>query len=376
MSRQDGPRPAMLPGRICDAGLKRWAGLLLSIALTACATSPGSAPRPDGGADVVDLKSGSGDDGIACTPKCLKRVCGFDGCGGSCGACSQGTCNLDGQCVSVCVPNCSGRQCGPDPVCGTSCGACATGSCNAAGQCVSACVPNCSGRQCGPDPVCGTSCGTCATGSCNAAGQCVSACVPNCTGRQCGPDPVCGTSCGTCNGTCDTAGQCTCVPTKSCASLGAQCSSVFDGCKYTYCGVCAALQSCAINTCLSQTDCHPSVVMLGSCLIKDGAGNPLRCWDVQDNFTDGSASAAYCTSSGGVWTSGAACSHVNSAGGCRNFSAANVAHCETFTTWIYAATVHCSAPDVFVAPRSLRAALKRRISSSEPMRIGRRRSRP
>lgn len=40
--------------------------------------------------------------------------------------------------------------------------------------CVEACVPDCSGRQCGPDPVCGQSCGSCAVGSCDeSTGDCV-----------------------------------------------------------------------------------------------------------------------------------------------------------------------------------------------------------
>lgn len=113
-----------------------------------------------------------------------------------------------------CVPDCSGRECGPDPVCGESCGTCTGGeTCNSSGQCVSeTCVPDCSGRECGPDPVCGESCGTCAGGeTCNSSGQCISEeCEPDCSGRECGPDPVCGESCGTCTGemTCSNQGDC------------------------------------------------------------------------------------------------------------------------------------------------------------------------
>jgi hypothetical protein len=33
-----------------------------------------------------------------CTPQCSTRACGDDGCGGSCGACSSGTCAPDGSC--------------------------------------------------------------------------------------------------------------------------------------------------------------------------------------------------------------------------------------------------------------------------------------
>ncbi len=77
-----------------------------------------------------------------------------------------------GTCSS-CTPDCSGRECGPDPACGTSCGSCTLPeTCSTAGAC--ACLPDCSGRECGMDPVCGTSCGTCTPPeSCIATGNCV-----------------------------------------------------------------------------------------------------------------------------------------------------------------------------------------------------------
>jgi hypothetical protein len=40
-----------------------------------------------------------------------------------------------------------------------------------------ACIPDCTGRQCGPDPVCAVSCGTCTPPEeCDGAGQCVPPC--------------------------------------------------------------------------------------------------------------------------------------------------------------------------------------------------------
>lgn len=78
-----------------------------------------------------------------------------------------------------CTPDCSGRNCGLDPICGVTCGACSTGqSCNEkVGRCEAVCVPDCTGRTCGLDPVCGVSCGSCATGStCNSvSGTCQAA---------------------------------------------------------------------------------------------------------------------------------------------------------------------------------------------------------
>jgi endoglucanase len=79
----------------------------------------------------------------SCTPDCSGKVCGNDGCGGSCGSCAGGqTCNTSGQCVASCTPNCAGKVCGNDG-CGGSCGTC-TGAqaCNASGQCVATGLPS------------------------------------------------------------------------------------------------------------------------------------------------------------------------------------------------------------------------------------------
>lgn len=73
-----------------------------------------------------------------CVPTCGDRVCGDDGCGGSCGTCDKGTaCDGDGQCVEdseICIPDCAGIQCGDDG-CGGSCGSCETGWNCDAGTC-------------------------------------------------------------------------------------------------------------------------------------------------------------------------------------------------------------------------------------------------
>ena len=69
------------------------------------------------------------------------------------------------------------------------------------------CTPDCSGLECGEDPVCGESCGECEGSEVCDSGQCV--CTPDCSGLECGEDPVCGESCGECDGinVCDS-GQC------------------------------------------------------------------------------------------------------------------------------------------------------------------------
>ncbi len=72
--------------------------------------------------------------GCACVPSCEGKVCGADGCGGSCGTCTFGTCNSSGQCE--CTPQCGGKTCGPDG-CGGVCGTCSNGqSCSTANQCI------------------------------------------------------------------------------------------------------------------------------------------------------------------------------------------------------------------------------------------------
>jgi len=71
----------------------------------------------------------------ACTPHCGDKLCGDDGCKGSCGECDCTEECLDGQCEYTA---CTGRECGPDG-CGGSCGTCASGSCH---QKHGLCVPD------------------------------------------------------------------------------------------------------------------------------------------------------------------------------------------------------------------------------------------
>ena len=71
-----------------------------------------------------------------CTPACAGKVCGDDGCGGSCGSCiGDDWCN-HGVCDSTpCTPDCTGKECGDDG-CGNSCGNCLQGEECSAGECV------------------------------------------------------------------------------------------------------------------------------------------------------------------------------------------------------------------------------------------------
>ncbi|PTL85774.1 hypothetical protein [Vitiosangium sp. GDMCC 1.1324] len=64
----------------------------------------------------------------ACTPRCQDKVCGDDGCGGSCGSCASGSTCVDGQCQSTCPVGSSpqGGNCVCDPgyIRGEDCSGC------------------------------------------------------------------------------------------------------------------------------------------------------------------------------------------------------------------------------------------------------------
>jgi hypothetical protein len=65
---------------------------------------------------------------LGCTPNCTGKICGDDGCGGTCGACpgAQDVCQ-NGQCI--CVPRCApANACGTNG-CNGSCGTCAGPTC-------------------------------------------------------------------------------------------------------------------------------------------------------------------------------------------------------------------------------------------------------
>jgi len=193
-----------------------------------------------------DLNEGVCKDGV-CPRNCTGLECGLDPvCGESCGECTAPeTCTAaTGQCE--CAPVCTGRECGPDPVCGESCGTCGVDeTCDAAGQCQGGCVPDCAGRECGSDG-CSGSCGDCGAGeTCDQDGIC-QPCVPDCANKQCGDDG-CGGSCGTCQQgeVCNAQSQCQAVCTPDC--LGRECGS--DGCGGS-CGACdaGAGEVCVIAT--------------------------------------------------------------------------------------------------------------------------------
>ena len=95
------------------------------------ATPDGASPAPE----ITNHPSPIANPPADCTPDCLLRACGSDGCGGTCGACDDGETCKTGRCVSLaCVPACTERTCGPDG-CGGSCGTCPAPGICAAGAC-------------------------------------------------------------------------------------------------------------------------------------------------------------------------------------------------------------------------------------------------
>lgn len=113
--------------------------------------------------------------GSACVPNCTGKVCGTDGCGGSCGSCTApATCAADqASCVTDCHQVCinNNQECGlmlnpPAGCVGYNCG-----GCNVAGG--YGCYPIGTCMACSPPAALGAACSTdcspaCASGSCTA----------------------------------------------------------------------------------------------------------------------------------------------------------------------------------------------------------------
>jgi hypothetical protein len=210
------------------------------VAVTGCTGDGGG---KDLVAQDVPPEEEAGGDGTVCTPSCLGKACGDDGCGGTCGNCPDGfQCNGSAQCL--CLPKCEGKVCGSNG-CGGSCGDCgAAEQCNVSGQCE--CKPKCENKNCG-DNGCGSVCGECEDGSKCIAGICQ--CQPVCAGKECGPDG-CGSLCGECEDWEEcVAGKCTCEP----ACEGKECGD--DGCN-GQCGTCPDGVACEEGKCGCEPSCE------------------------------------------------------------------------------------------------------------------------
>lgn len=232
-------------------------------------------------------------DSATCVPFCIGKVCGPDGCGGSCGACqdpAKPTCTSAGQCAAACIPACNGKACGSDG-CGGTCGACAANAtCTPSGTC----VPNswtCKADWYGDGEVCDCQCGaadvdcakpgtpvagctalqTCdSTGTCQSkipkAWKCAPATYDALDACNCGcgaPDPDCKyaslpvSGCAGVNAACDATGTCAaCVPDCSGKACGG------DGCGGS-CGACTTGSAtfCYLGACVDP--CKPKPINCG-----------------------------------------------------------------------------------------------------------------
>jgi hypothetical protein len=197
--------------------------------------------------NAISDHGGNDKGGTQCTPACDNKACGDDSCGGSCGACVEGTACDAGFCIGevaptswTCDPSYYGGgaedgcdcDCGAyDPDCritGTdvyNCEGTENATCSAHGTCVEA-PCTCDGIACGMN-ACGEECGGCGDNELCEENECV-AC--SCDGAVCGTDR-CGNSCGECAGNdiCNPAGACIPPPPPS-WTCDVEYWGILDGC--------------------------------------------------------------------------------------------------------------------------------------------------
>ena len=171
-----------------------------------------------------------------CVPDCNRRICGDDGCGGTCGDCpADQVCDGAGRCIGV-PDDCGDQACNNGEDCGTCPADCACEGGELCRRGVCEAEPSCGDGICnvGEDCVsCLADCPCAAREACSRnRRECV--CVPDCEGRACGPDG-CGGVCGECGNqqACDN-GRCVAACDGSCgAPWAATCSG--DGFAYLTC---------------------------------------------------------------------------------------------------------------------------------------------
>jgi hypothetical protein len=189
--------------------------------------------------------------GTTCVPQCTGKVCGSDGCSGSCGTCPSGeSCNASGQCQTSCVPACTGKQCGADG-CGGSCGSCPSGqTCSSDGQCQG--TAQCAHGDCDTGSALANGCDACVTSICGVDPYCCTTAWDSiCVGEV---GSVCGKSCTTqcahddCKTGTNLANGCDACVTEICAVDSYCCSTAWDRlCVNEVGSVCG--KSCSGNSC-------------------------------------------------------------------------------------------------------------------------------
>jgi hypothetical protein len=187
-----------------------------------------------------------------CEPQCEGKVCGADGCGGTCGLCDEGFKCEEGACVEdICTPDCEGFNCGDDG-CGGSCGECTEPEVCMDGICgveVISCEGLCGGQatNCFCDELCFEN-GDCCDDVCDFCGDlegCVPVCEPQCEGKVCGDDG-CEGSCGVCDAGECVEGQCVVAPECGNGTIeeGETCEADADCGDGEICTDCACVAGC------------------------------------------------------------------------------------------------------------------------------------
>ena len=311
--------------------------MLLVLGLAAMGCDSGGDDSGDDTTTPGDDTSGGddsttpGDDTIVdpvCDPICLGK-CGVIGeC--DCGGCEEGftcveathTCAPDVVDPPDCETACANKECGDGGVAGCNCGVCAEGlTCNeTTGMCEDICVPDCTGKQCGPDG-CGGSCGLCpcvgcppdaticneTTGQCNAPEALTCAGINECM-MACNPeDPSYETCIQNCKdqGSTDAqnqfnaliqcaidngAQQCT---TDQCVNdiIMAHCTDQYEACFPTGTMTCSELSDCIMdcagdqacaNDCASEStmDAISKYNTMIACVIEQCGEQPTQeCWN-------------------------------------------------------------------------------------------------
>jgi len=217
-----------------------------------------------------------------CQPNCEGKECGDDGCGGSCGECTEFPNSYCGNVKCLCTIDCFEKECGDDG-CGGSCGQCPQGLSCSEDQTECICQPDCTGKECGDDG-CGGSCGECLEGTTCAEGLCVP-CValggliePE-AGEICCGDLVSTEGCGIgteCDSCCGPS-LCECYGYYKCLSCG-------DGaCEYPYENPCACPQDCPWNCNNGDTDGDGIPDSWDNCVFTP---NPVQKDSDSDNIGD------------------------------------------------------------------------------------------
>jgi len=230
--------------------------------------SGGGGQDTSGGQDVAQAEDSTGGvdtmprEDTPCLTSCEGKVCGEDGCGGSCGVCdtfANSFCTEAGICD--CTVDCDGKNCG-DNGCGGTCGDCGLN------------------QVCGALRVCECANVACLTACCDAGQVCHAdaCCTPACDGKDCGPDG-CGGICGECGDdeTCSPEGLCepdgvicgeNSVPEGTCTTDdGTDCTCV--GCVDD--GECTVADDCVCPDCVADGWCSDPA----NCT-DDGACSPFN----------------------------------------------------------------------------------------------------